>query len=153
MNEPQFTSVERKDPELAIAHSRAAGTINDFIGMVSRGTNVSQMAKLRFRDPDLSEQLGEDRFFFLWLNQVVYHTREKLLSGVFFEVPSGFEKWHEPGSRLGFGPEDVFDWMVIEERRMKGGFTVRLHRSRLPVDERPAYDAYIGVKFYDAMDL
>ena len=150
MNEPQFTAVRLDDPELALAHSRASATIQDFIRAVqSVGAGVGLMAKLRFRDPDLSEELGEDRFFYLWLHQVAYHPEERLLSGAFFEVPEGFEKWHQVGSRLGFEAEDVFDWMVNDDGCVRGGFTIRLNRSRLPADQRAQYDEFIGAISFD----
>ena len=108
------------------------------------------MAKLRFRDPDLSDRLGEDRFFFLWLSEVVYHPAERIFSGVFFEVPDGFEKYHPVGQRLGFDPEDVFDWMVNEDGHLRGGFTIRVTRARLADEaEKARYDDYIGVSSYE----
>ncbi len=150
MSEPQFTAVKRDDPQLASAHSKTAATILDFVEVArNQRAGATLLAKLRFRDPDLSEELGEDRFFYLWLNEVAYHLDERLLSGVFFEVPNGFEKWHQVGSRLRFEPEDVFDWMIIENGCVRGGFTVRLHRSRLPVEKRAQYDAFIGATSYD----
>jgi hypothetical protein len=63
------------------------------------------MAKLRFRDPDLSVKEGKDHLFYLWLSDVLFHPNEGLISGVFFEVPAGFEKWHQVGKILGFEPE------------------------------------------------
>ena len=115
--------------------------------------NALYMAKLRFKNPDLSERLGEDRFLFLWLSDVYYHEEEKLLSGVFFEVPEELTRWHQEGKRLGFEPEDVFDWMVIENGHAKGGFTIRATRNRLSSDkEKSDYDEYIGVKSYEPID-
>jgi len=55
-------------------------------------------AKLRFRDPDLSAELGEDRFLYLWLTSVHYHRAERLFSGAFFEVPAEFAKSHKSAS-------------------------------------------------------
>ncbi len=149
MTEPQFSAVGRSDPEVAEAHATAAATIDDFIGWVEAGGNASFLAKLRFRDPDLSEKMGKDHFFYLWLNEVVYDAKEKLLSGVFFEVPECFEKWHPLASRLRFEAEDVFDWMILEEGRLRGGFTLRVHRSRLPVEQRSQYDAFIGATSFE----
>lgn len=67
---------------------------------------------------------------------------------MFFEVPAGFEKWHQVGKRLGFDPEDVFDWMVIDNGHLLGGFTLRVTRESLAPEERAAYDRYIGVQTY-----
>ena len=148
--EPIFRAIHKDDPEIEKAHYRCADTIGQFVEMVRSGDSATYMAKLRFRDPDLSEKEGKDHLFYLWLSDVLFHPDEGLLSGIFFEVPEGFEKWHQVGKRLGFEPEDVFDWMVIDSNeQMKGGFTIRVTRSRLASDEeKKKYDEYIGVKKY-----
>jgi len=138
-----------EDPYVIAAHARAASTMPEFLRHVVEASDASCMAKLRFRHPDLSEENGEDQFFFLWLSSVYYHPEQSLLSGVFFEVPKGFEKWHAVGSRLGFEKEDVFDWMVIKDGHMYGGFTIRVTRSRIPENKRAEYDSYIGVLTYE----
>jgi uncharacterized protein YegJ (DUF2314 family) len=148
--EPIFRAIHKDDPEIEKAHYKCSDTINQFVEMVKNRDAATYMAKLRFRDPDLSEKEGKDHLFYLWLSDVMFHPNEGLLSGVFFEIPSGFEKWHQVGKRLGFEPEDVFDWMVIDSKeQMKGGFTIRVTRSRLTSDEeKKKYDEYIGVKHY-----
>ena len=114
------------------------------------GIKASFSAKLRFRDPDDSERLGEDRFVFLWLSGVHYHVAERVFSGGFFEVPPEFQKWHQVGQRLAFKGEDIFDWMVLtEDRRLFGGFTLRVSRSKLPESQRADYDRHIGVRVYE----
>lgn len=148
--EPIFRAIHREDAEMQEAHYRCADTISKFVELVKIAESATYMAKLRFRDPDLSEKEGKDHFFYLWLTEVIFHPNEGLLSGVFFEVPKGFEKWHQIGERLGFEPEDVFDWMVIDSnKQMKGGFTIRVTRNRLTTDEeKKNYDEYIGIKKY-----
>lgn len=151
--EPIFRNIHKNDPEFEKAHAQCADTINVFVDLVKRSEEPIYMAKLRFRDPDLSEKEGKDHLFYLWLSEVVYHENENMLSGVFFEVPEGFEKWHQVGKRLGFDPEDVFDWMVIDSNEnMKGGYTIRVTRNRLETsEEQKKYDEYIGVKSYESM--
>ena len=153
MVEPIFRAINEDDPDIRAAHARAAATIDDFRELVKKGGGGQFMAKLRFRDPDLSDQTGEDHFFFLWLSEVFYHPVEGMFSGVFFEVPEGFEKYHPVGKRLGFDPEDVFDWMVNENGRLHGGFTIRVTRARLKTEEEKAsYDEYIGVSSYEPVE-
>lgn len=66
----------------------------EFLALIKSNSGGECLAKLRFRDPDLSGQTGKDEYFYLWLCAVVYHPEEDILSGVLFEVPAGFEKWH-----------------------------------------------------------
>ena len=152
MNEPLFRTVHDEDPDMNAAYADASASILEFQQLVRKGGDVQCMAKLRFRDPDLSDQLGEDRFLYLWLSEVVYRPHEGMFSGIFFEVPPEFQKWHQVGQRLGFDPEDVFDWMVEENGHLRGGFTIRVTRGHLESDEKKArYDEYIGVSSYEPL--
>ena len=149
--EPLFTAAPREDREMLAAHTLAAESMGYFVEAVRSTDGNGCSAKLRFRDPDESERLGEDRFLYLWLTSIVYHPEEKMLSGVFFEVPEPFKKWHQVGQRLAFEPDDVFDWMILEDGHLRGGFTLRVTRKHLPAAEREAYDRYIGVSVYEQL--
>ncbi len=147
-DEPLFMAIPRTDVTFQDAYSRAAATLPEFMKHLETG-NFFCSAKLRFRDPDESQRLDEDRFVYLWLTGVRYHPNEKLFSGTFFAVPVELQKWHQVGEDLGFSPEDIFDWMVIENGHLYGGFTIRATRDRLPEHERQSYDRHIGVTSYE----
>src|SRR3954453_15394505 len=87
-DEPLFMAIPQTDSDFQSAYDRAAATLSQFIEHIQRGGDAFYSAKLRFRDPDESERLGEDRFAFLWLTGVQYHPIERVFSGTFFEVPS-----------------------------------------------------------------
>ena len=152
VTDPQFTAISRNDDEIKKAHDRASASISEFIELVQGSADVTYMAKLQFLDEDLSDKLGEDRFFYLWLNNVVYHSKEKMLSGMFFEVPSDLKDWYKVEERLAFEPDDVFDWMINDNGHVKGGFTIRLARSRLNTEsEKQEYDEYSGITSYEPL--
>ena len=148
--EPLFMAISNADAEFQSAYARASATLPRFIEHIKSDSKAFYSAKLRFRDPDESERLGEDRFVFLWLTGVHYHNAERVFSAGFFEVPPELQKWHHVGERLAFEGEDIFDWMVLtEDGRLFGGFTLRTSRSKLPESQRAAYDRYIGVRIYE----
>ena len=150
-DEPLFRNVSSEDVEVKQAHELAKDTTEHFIELVKKKKNVIYMAKLRFRDPELSEQSGKDQFSYIWLTKITYHPDENLLSGVLFEIPKVLEKWHKVGDRLGFEPDDIFDWMVNDNGKVQGAFTIRLTRSRLETEsEKLAYDKYVGITNYEA---
>ena|SRR5690554_1922279 len=149
--EPVFAAVRNDDPEMVKAHALAAETVSDFLEQVQITGEHMCCAKLRFRDPDQSERLGEDRFLYIWLNNVVYHPAERLFSGTFFEVPADLTKWHQVGQRLGFDPEDIFDWMVNDRGHLYGGYTMRVMRNTLPEQEKHAYDQHVGVTWWEPL--
>jgi hypothetical protein len=145
-NEPLFLAVRRNDPDLGRAHGLAAASIDIFRGHVDRPGAHTCWAKLRFRDPDLSAELGEDQFLFLWLSEAQFHPQDGLFSAEFFEVPEDFTKWHKVGDRLAFAPEDIFDWAVNDNGTMLGAYTMRVTRSRLPEHKRADFDRNLGVQ-------
>jgi uncharacterized protein YegJ (DUF2314 family) len=149
--EPRFIAIRNDDPEMQQAYSRAGATVALFQQFVERPGEHICCAKLRFRDPDFSAELGEDRFLYLWLTSVQYHGAERLFSGAFFEVPAEFTKWHQVGERLGFEADDIFDWMVNDAGRLHGGFTLRVVRSHLPDHDRAAYDDHTGVTVWEPL--
>lgn len=147
--EPLFTGVRNDDAEMQRAYALAAGSMDEFIAHIHRPGDHTCAAKLRFRDPENSERLGEERFVYLWLASVAHDKASNEFSGAFFEVPQELAQWHQVGQRLRFDGEDVFDWFVNEGGHLFGGFTMRVARSRLPPSERAAYDAYTGVTHWD----
>ncbi|MGB1238209.1 MAG: hypothetical protein ACPG4U_08360 [Pseudomonadales bacterium] len=60
MTGTQFTALAPEDPQMQRAFAQTAETIGDFAAAVALGGCENYLAKLRFRDPDLSEQRGED---------------------------------------------------------------------------------------------
>ena len=82
--EPIFTAIAEDDPEIVAAHRRVANTVSVFKEHILRPGGHICSAKLRFRDPDLSEETGRDSFFFLWLTDAVYHSAESMFSAEFF---------------------------------------------------------------------
>ena len=148
-NEPLFMAIATKDASFKEAYELASQTLHQFIKYIQSGSQAYFSAKLRFCDPDESERLGEDKFFFMWLTNVQYHPEKQIFAGTFFEVPLEIQKWHKVGDRLGFAGEDIFDWMVLSpEGRLFGGYTLRVTRSKLPEHERADYDRFIGVREY-----
>lgn len=150
--EPIFTGISSSDRDFQLAYGQAATTLPVFVRLIEGEDGDSLCsAKLRFRDPDESERLGEDRFVFIWLTGVRYHADDRLFSGTFFEVPAAFQKWHKVGDQLAFDSEDIFDWMVLCKGELQGGFTLRVSRSRLPEEQREDYDRYVGISTYAAL--
>lgn len=83
--EPLFTAISQTNSDFQLAYERAAATLPKFIEHIERGGDTFRSVKLRFRDSDESERLGEDRFLFLWLGSVHYYPDDREFSGVFFE--------------------------------------------------------------------
>jgi len=149
-SEPLFMAIPKDDPAFLAAYAQARASLPRFRELLRLdGDDVFHSAKLRFRDPDLSERLGEDRFFFLWVSFVVPHGsgfRARLV-----EVPETVH-WLSAGEVITFDPSDVYDWMVNDNGRLFGGFTLRVNRDALPESRRAAFDRYVGVTTWAPQD-
>lgn len=145
-DEPGFVTTASGDAELRAAHARTARTMDEFRSHVLRPGDHVCAAKLSFRDPAESERTGRDALLYLWLTSVTLDASSGRYVGVFFEVPAELREWHWPGQELEFEAEDVFDWMVNDDGLVHGGFTLRVHRSRLPESQRDDYDRRIGAR-------
>ncbi len=145
-SEPMFVAVPNQEQDLLEAYRRASETMEEFKQHVLTPGEHYCSVKLRFRDPDLSEELGEDRFAYLWLTATAFHEEENLYSAAFFEVPDEFQEWHKVGQRIAFEAEDVFDWMVNYDGYVHGGFTLRAVKKHLSAEDQASHDEYVGVR-------
>ena len=145
-SEPVFVAVPGNEQDFRDAYAKASETMDEFKKHVlTPGTHICS-AKLRFRDPNLSDELGADQFAFIWLTATYFHEEENLYSAEFFEVPKEFQEWHQVGQRLAFEAEDVFDWMVNYDGLVHGGFTLRAVKSYISEADRESHDEFLGVK-------
>jgi len=149
--EPLFRMTRKDDPDMLRAYSRAAETVDELIEHLKSGGSRISAIKMRFRDPDQSARLGEDRFLFLWLTVVTHDPDAGTFVVQFFEVPPEFQKWHRPGERLVIERDQVFDWFVNDDGLLYGGYTMRVARARMPEGDRAAFDRYTGVRQWVGM--
>jgi uncharacterized protein YegJ (DUF2314 family) len=52
-----------------------------------------------------------------------------------------------------FDPDQIFDWMVLRQGHLLGGFTLRVTREKLPETERESYDRYVGISVYEPLPI
>jgi uncharacterized protein YegJ (DUF2314 family) len=146
--EPLFIALRNDDPAVLGAIDRARHTVDRFRELITarRGPETFHSAKLHFRDPEASARLGEDRFFYLWVSFVTW--AEGAFSGTAVEVPKEID-WLHSGEVVRFQDDDVCDWMVNDNGRLFGGFSLRVTRAKLPEERRASFDRYIGVHTYE----
>jgi uncharacterized protein YegJ (DUF2314 family) len=146
--QPLFAAVKSTDPEMREAYAAAAASLDQFVCHLKRPGSHICACKLRFRDPELSERLGEDRFVYLWLAAVEQAAADNAFVGTFIAVPKPLNPFHQAGQRHEFNGTEIFDWFVNDDGSLYGGFTMRVSRSRLPEADRADFDKYTGVKHW-----
>ena len=137
-NEPDVVSVKNDDKEMNAAIRTAQATLDDFIKQIT-APNPNQTyfsVKARFEDGKNIEHI--------WIKVAVF------INGV-FKGKIGNEPLDLSTVKLGepvtITRERVSDWMIVENGILKGGYTIRVLRNRMPIDERKTFDAELHFRF------
>lgn len=136
---PRFDHVQASDPGYQQTIRDARDSIERFRAMLpSDGTaRLDALIKTKLVDGESSA--------FMWLSNTAIEGEH--FSAELFEVPDSFSS-HSVGDRHLVAVEDLMDWMINDNGRLSGGFSLRYHRATLPDDEKEAFDQHLGVTEY-----
>lgn len=131
------TSVRADDPEMLAAIAKARQTVDTFTVRLAnprRGDEYS--VKVAVRDGEQVEHF--------WMTDVTFDGSEfhgKLSNEPMLvsNVKMG-QAWHCPMN-------EISDWMIISQRRLTGGYTLRVLRDRMSQAERAKFDKESGLQF------
>lgn len=98
--------------------------------------------KARIRDGEKEEHL--------WLSDVQMD-EEGIFYGIVKNQPEGVENVQQ-GTRIGVGPGDLTDWMIVENGRLIGGYTIRVVRDRMSPAQRDDFDVTLGLRVDEGVD-
>ena len=144
----KLLDIQKEDEEREIAHKKAYETIPFFINKLNTSKQASYLVKIKLVDKERSSKENKI-YIYMWLNDIFYDEQTKEFEGEFFEVPQALEDEYEVGDVLVFKDTGIYDWMIMENKNLEGGFTIRLNRPRLESDdEKYDFDSYLGVKNY-----
>lgn len=118
------------DSELEAAIQQAHDTLDEFISKIATpyGDRTLVALKVRFYPPDEPPQD-------IWVDGVTY------ANGVFRgemgdDIPT---LKLEMGSKITIDEEDIVDWMIVEDGKLVGGYTIRLAFQRMSPEERERF--------------
>lgn len=127
---------EEKDTELVAATQKAQATLGQFqVAIKSPATpKVEYSIKAKFVDGAKAEQI--------WLANVTF-------DGAQYRAKIGNAPLEVANVTLNqdvaVAPKDVLDWMIIDNGKLIGGYTVRVLRSRMKEPERKEFDMLLGI--------
>lgn len=131
---------EADDREMNAAMAEARRTLVEFERRLGNPTSTQTMAiiKGRFTQGDKVEHM--------WLNQIAVTPEgyRGVLGNDPYELTSV-----KAGETLVVGRESVSDWIIVDDGKLVGGYTMRVLRSRLPAQERAAFDEQNGIRIED----
>jgi uncharacterized protein YegJ (DUF2314 family) len=86
-------------------------------------------------------EAGDTEHF--WLEGVRY--QDGKLSGRLANDPEVVRN-HHYGEQVSVASDQISDWMYLREKRLVGGFTIRVLRNRMPAAERLRFDQSLQFK-------
>ena len=136
---PRFDHVRSSDPAYQQTILDAQESIEQFRAMLpSDGTpRPDALIKTKLVDGDNSA--------FMWLNNTA--TEGDNFTAELFEVPDTLPNF-TIGVRHVVTLEELMDWMVNENGRLTGGFSLRYNRARMSDADKLDFDQHIGVTEY-----
>ena len=118
------------DPELDGAVGKARNSLNIFIEKIAtpHADRTIVAVKVRFSPPD---SLPQD----IWVDGVTY-TNGVYRGNMGDDIPSLRLKF---GQKITVDEKDIVDWMIVEDGKLIGGYTIRLAMQRMSPEERERF--------------
>ena len=128
---PDVTDVDDDDPRMLAAIAKARSTVQQFIDALARPQPSQSMFSLKaaIRDGKEVEHM--------WLTPVTYDGSQ--FSGTVNNDPCTI-KTIKIGDHFTVRKEEISDWMYIDNRKLIGGYTIRLLRDMAPPEKRAEFD-------------
>jgi uncharacterized protein YegJ (DUF2314 family) len=138
--------VESDDSEMNAAIEQARASLNEFIAAFQSPTPTQTYFSIKAR------------FFYgeggaaehIWLEDLAFD--EEHFTGALANEPVNVSGLHL-GDRVTVESADISDWMIVDDGRLLGGFTIHVLRSRLTEEERREFDEETGLRIGDQPEL
>jgi uncharacterized protein YegJ (DUF2314 family) len=129
------------DPDLQAASVEARKTVDDFLKRLQKPAAPGnyRAVKARFQEGPIVEHL--------WLRDVQFDG--KRFVGIVDNQPEKLVKV-EVGQTHEVLPEEIADWMILEDNKLIGGYTIRALRKKVPSAMRADWEHDLGVTIEDS---
>lgn len=129
--EPPVVYVADDDPKMAAAVASARSTVDQFIAALDnpKPSQTGFSVKLPIKDGEHVEHM--------WVLPV--HYKDGKFRGTINNEPDKV-RTVKIGDEVEVAREQVSDWMYIENRKLKGGYTIRALRDSMKDTERNEFD-------------
>lgn len=143
-NHPDVYHVLDEEESMNAAIDKAQRTVGYFKSSLLAPTSAQQYfsAKAKIKDGDEVEHI--------WLNDVSFDDSGNFFGKIGNEPLS--LKNVKAGHEVGVAHDELSDWMIVENGRLIGGYTIRVLRDKMSDQERKKFDAGIGVYIDEGVD-
>ena len=128
-------AVPRDDPDMKQAYREARDTVEAFITSLRNPTPTQGYFAVKIR---LSDACGDDDEY-VWLRDVSYN--DLAFTGEMSSVPAGPS--YKVGDRYRVDKNDIYDWMIVDNGNLVGGYTIRAARRKMSVESRRQFDEHL----------
>lgn len=130
-------SVGEDDAEMNEAIRKANATLNDFKKALIGGDTMLRLFSIKIKvDTD------DGRVEHIWIGSI--EMKGDTLSGRVDNIPQSISSLTE-SQFVRINTSDISDWMYVRNDTLIGGYTIRVLRNRMSVEERRRLDEEIGV--------
>ena len=135
-DQPTIYNVENQDAEMNNIIIKAKQTLPEFYKVLESGNpnHEAFAVKVRFKINNDGEHI--------WINSLFKRNGEYF--GVVDNLPE-FAKEVKQGDTIKIDTDKVSDWMYLDNGELKGGYTIRLLRTRMSEEERIEFDNTSGM--------
>lgn len=127
---PSTPTTSSGDTGLDSAITQARGSLDEFVTRIAapHANRTFVAVKVRFAPPG---ELPQD----IWVDEVT-HTNGVFRGAMGDDIPS---LRLEAGERVTIKEADIVDWMIVEDGKLIGGYTIRLAVQRMSPEERERF--------------
>ena len=133
--EPPIYSVQNDDAEMNHAIFKAIQTLDTFkVALLSKNKEFKYFAlKTRYLTATGSEHI--------WLKNIII--KDKKYVGIVANLPESIPDV-KLGDTISILKNNITDWMYLDNKKLRGGFTIQLLRKRMTKAEKKQFDAQSG---------
>jgi uncharacterized protein YegJ (DUF2314 family) len=130
-SEALAVTVPRNDPDMEDAYQEARRTIARFIQLLKEPTPTQSYSALKIRIS------GQDQDEYIWISGTTYDGLmfTGIVSGSDLPLPL------KPGDKCRIRADGIYDWMIVDNGKLVGGYTIRVMRSKMTIENRERFDA------------
>ena len=141
---PDVYQVKENDPQLNQAIEKAKLTIQYFKNSLEQhNPNQTYFSiKTKLTDGNHIEHI--------WLDAV--EISDNIVYGIANNAPTNLRNI-ELGAKIGVSEADISDWLIIEENRLIGGYTIRAIRDKMSRPQRELFESTINFKIDHGKDF
>lgn len=138
------TQVSAQDEEMNAAMRKARATFSDFKDAFIKNDETNKYHSFTIKIGFDSPMYGKEH---MWLENL--RLVDGQFSGILFNKPTDPDVQYNTGDIIIIDPEQVSDWMYIEETTgiAHGGYTFRVMRHYLSDEEKIKFDELTELKF------